>query len=881
MNNIFRILKRDIKRLFSNPIAAVVVVGICVIPSLYAWFNIAANWDPYSNTSNIAMAVANEDEGANQELLGEINVGDMLVDELHTNEDLDWEFVDKQDAIEGVHSGKYYGAVIIPTDFSCQMTSFLDGVLGNPQINYYRNEKLSAVANKVTDTAASTIEEQVNEHFVARAMSVIVEKLQALGYGVDTLLGGMSQGVGSDVMTAANLIGDARTATDSMDKTIDATYAVIDDSRASMGSLADSMPLLAGSIDKTNTLLGDTRTSVNDFTSSLSSVLGQGMGLLGSASSKANAAIGELEGDVHVSIGHIDAALAIASSLNDINQDIILDLDRISQILPEDQASVLLELKSRVETTSGQTNEAINNLKTTSSNLNSTVTSISDASGAVDNAVQNGITTLNDAQSSFQTGVVPQLNQGLDKFVIASGDLSGVCIAAGPTIMQANDVLGQLKDTLLETQVVLKQVSSMLEEIQTSLTLASTDIAALQGSQLLDNISKTLNVDAEHVGEIVSSPVNVDSQVLFSVKNYGSAVAPFYTNLALWVGGFVLVAILKQEVDDEGISQLSATQAYLSRWLLFVLLGIVQGLIASVGDLILGIQCVEPVAFVLGSMAISIIYVSIIYALAITFKHIGKGVAVLLVILQIPGSSGMYPIEMMPEFFQALNPLLPFTYGINLMRECIAGFYGTKFWFNLGVLLIFMAISFVLGILARPRLINLNRLFDQKLSESEVMLAEQDSMKGPISRTERIAAILAQMPEMRSALRRHGAWIDKNYQRLIQIGVGLVTAVAIMFFILMATMADKLVMLAIWVGLVIAVDAYFVVIEYLRAKYLYFVENDRKKALNVSAYDVNNNGVDIAETIDEIDTTTCISNTVVINQPKIQGTVDKSTKEDE
>lgn len=108
--------------------------------------------------------------------------------------------------------------------------------------------------------------------------------------------------------------------------------------------------------------------------------------------------------------------------------------------------------------------------------------------------------------------------------------------------------------------------------------------------------------------------------------------------------------------------------------------GLVQGLIVCLGDIVLlKVQCVHPVAFVCVGIFCSFIYVNLIYALALTFKHIGKALGVVLVILQIPGSAGTYPIEMTPAFFQKLHPLLPFTYGISAMRECIARYVWSEY----------------------------------------------------------------------------------------------------------------------------------------------------------------------------------------------------------
>lgn len=204
-------------------------------------------------------------------------------------------------------------------------------------------------------------------------------------------------------------------------------------------------------------------------------------------------------------------------------------------------------------------------------------------------------------------------------------------------------------------------------------------------------------------------------------------MTPFYTNLAIWVSGIVLIAIFKLEADrNEKLRIFTPTQGYFGRWLLFITVGLVQALIICLGDIfLLKTQCEHPLAFIGAGLWISFVYVNLIYAFSITFKHIGKAVCVILVILQIPGSAGTYPIEMTPTFFRALHPLLPFTYGINAMREAMAGMYGNLYWKDLGCLTLYLPIAFLIGLGVRLLMLNLNRMFDIKLEETGLMLCEE------------------------------------------------------------------------------------------------------------------------------------------------------------
>ena len=162
MKTIFRIFLSDIKKIRTNLMAFAVMIGICILPALYAWFNIAANWDPYSNTGNIKIAVANCDNGTKL-ASKEINIGNQIVDNLKKNTQMCWTFVDKEQAENGVVTGEYYASVVIPENFSESFTSILSGKLTRPQITYTLNEKKNAIAPKITDKGAEAIKNQVNE----------------------------------------------------------------------------------------------------------------------------------------------------------------------------------------------------------------------------------------------------------------------------------------------------------------------------------------------------------------------------------------------------------------------------------------------------------------------------------------------------------------------------------------------------------------------------------------------------------------------------------------------------------------------------------------------------------------------------------------------
>ena len=809
----FQIFKRDVLRLLKNPVALVITIGICVIPSLYAWYNIVANWDPYGNTANIKVAVANNDQGTSNEYVGELNAGDETVSKLKENDQLGWVFTDADAAVEGVKSGEYYAAIVIPDDFSANLTSMLTGTFTQPQLEYYCNEKKNAIAPKVTDTGAQTVEEQINETFVATVSETLVEKIQNAAGDLDAQGAETQGGILENVQRSNRALQDVRDALAGMQKTIATSKEAGAKADETLAALSGQIPSLVNALDKGDALLASARTSSRNFANSLNTTLSHGLTQMGKVSSNANVAVGKLSGAISAAGGKVDGALAdVQMVINDVN-GIIIDIREITGI---DSGLILSALEEQL----AELQTLKDALQDQSTDIQNSAGAIAGAVSSLDSATQQGISAMEGVQQDMASTVLPQLSQGMDSFSEVSGDLTGVVTSLEPTIAQARGVLAQLTTTLGQASSTMSQADSSLEKLQGTLSTAANDVAALRASESLDKLDEILGASSADLADLMSSPVTLTTKAVYPVSNYGSGVAPFYTNLALWVGGCVLIAIIKLEVDGEGIAAFTATEGYFGRWLLLVVLGFAQAFIVCCGDLVLGMQCLRPELFVLAGIFTSFVYVNIIYALASAFKHIGKALVVILVIVQIPGSSGMYPIEMMPEFFQHLHPLLPFTYGISAMRETIGGMYGMDYAINLGVLAVFLAVALFIGVKLRTLMLNLNLLFDKELERTGVMICEKDDR--PRERFSLRWALRAMLDTAgyREDLILRAARFEERYPKLIKAGFMLVFGLPVVLFILTATLdleiEGKIIMLVLWIASVILADTYMIVVEYIR-----------------------------------------------------------------
>ena len=816
MRTALRIFRRDLKRILRNPIAVIVTLGVCIIPSLYAWFNIAANWDPYKNTSGVSVAVVSNDEGADLGGdLGYVNAGDMVLEKLAENDQLNWVITDEDDALDGVSSGRYYAAIVIPKGFTSDLASVLTGELSQPDIDYYVNEKVNPIAPKVTDTGASTIETQINETFVKTVTGVVVDKLK----GASGSILGEANTTTDNVVTR---IHDVEGSLDDLSGTIDDTNATIESARASIADAETTLAELEAEVDKANGSLADAtgilytaRQDSASLSSSVTSSLAKATTLITGVSGDANAAIGRISGKVGEVQGTVDGALATAQGIVDENERIVTDLQALEPLIPDERKT---EFEALVATLQAQVDEqqaTVDRLETASSDISNTADAVSGVSTSVNDAISSGAQNVTDLQSSFSTTTLPQLYSALDSFSDASGDLKSVLASLSPTLKETEGVLSQLDDTLEQAESDTSLTKESISTIKDSLDQVATDLSAIQSSEAMEKISSFLGVDTDGIASFMATPVELDDEAVYPVANYGSGVAPFYTDLALWVGGFVLVAIYKIEVDDEGIGEFKPWQSYFGRWMLFMLLGTFQAIICCVGDLVMGIQCLDPKAFVFAGVVESFVYVNIIYAFSIAFKHVGKALCVLLVILQIPGSSGTYPIEMMPSFFQAIHPWLPFTYGINAMREAIAGYYGNYYPHNLLVLLLFVIPALLIGVGWRRHLLNINALFDKKLAQTDLMICEKNGITVEHYKISSIIRSLLHNDTYRGEITARAAQFELIYPKVIRWGFIALLALPIGLTVVMFMSSSKSLWFIIWIICLVALCAMLIITEYL------------------------------------------------------------------
>lgn len=677
----------------------VVAIAIVILPSLYAWLNIYSNWDPYGNTGGISIAVASLDEDYTTPEGETVNKGRDVLDDLRESTSINWVVVDTQDeAVEGVRAGDYYAAVVIGEDFTYNMYNMLTQWTGKPTITYYENDKKNAVATKITDTAASNLKQSITENYLEVLIGNIFREASDL-----------SQALTADdpVGSAQGLLTQANTLLLSLNQTLQA-YA-----NAGAGGGMDSA--LSQEVSDLVSSMNSHTPSTGDLTATVSQISREIYAALQKADSALQQAYQALE--TAVNGGNNEAALAAADrALSAAAQE----LGKAGQAVSDWGHRFDGQTGSAAQAAQKAAQELSEQLFGLQAQLNSLpglVESKDDALAAVKSCVD-AVDALTNRVGDLLTPSQSDLAQDIkDVAGQAEGMLDGLKGTAADVrtlLSQAQGLQGSLDSVLADGQAAISDASAKLTELIENLDLSGTQT---QLSTLVDILGGDPAVYGQYFSELVQTSV----EPVYPIANYGSAMAPFYSVLAIWVGGVILVALMKVHAKPDGLLDPKPWHLYFGRYLTFLLFNELQAAVIVTGDLfILGVQCENIGMFYLTGALTSFVFSLLIYSLAISFGDVGKAVVVVVMVLQIAGSSGTFPIELLPQVYRKIYHFFPFPYAIDAVRECLCGMYGNTWLVQIGYLMLFAVAALIIGLFVRKPFIGLNAFVEEKLEESEL-----------------------------------------------------------------------------------------------------------------------------------------------------------------
>ncbi|HDR5267592.1 MULTISPECIES: YhgE/Pip domain-containing protein [Bacillus] len=940
MKQIWRIYKTDLRNVAKHWAAIVIVLGLMILPSLYAWFNIKASWDPYGNTKEVPIAVSNQDAGSN--LRGkDINIGKEIVDSLKKNKNLGWKFVDEKQAIYGVERGDYYASITIPKDFSEKIATVLDENPKKPELDYYVNEKVNAIAPKITAKGASGITEEISKNFVKTANGEIFKIFNDLGIDLETNLPSIEKVKDLVFKLEAQFpemntlmdkaLDDATRAEDVVkvaQKELPVVESVINDGQEALGNLDkffanndETLKNAPGTMRNNLTVAKDVMDKANAFTNFL---MNPGIDLSGMKglpefparpdlskmndegykniarninqtvnnvlnSARAGTAYGKsvvnglqngqfdpekakqdlnavsenLQGrtdsiayliNVFTELqksattdfgqsffqGRVDRLTKLKSGMENANKGIkdIVNVIGTGQEVKKDVTDVanqkldaanglidqaekdynetfVADYKKAVSTVDqakADANEAYdsvkneyekakNNLEGVIADVNnrgvngldSTKVALNDLNGQlqatnnligdaipvlestnkvladvnsgknlnggiaklnkIQNSVQKGIDATNKATTLINNGqkptkevvesineatknasaqlgdflatydseIVPNFNTAIERTKRMSKNTSQILKEADKKLPDVKKLLEDSSKGLVDGKKKLADIKAEMPATEKKIKELADKIRDFESEEDLKDIIRLLKNDVEKQSDYFANPVNLKENKLFAMPNYGSAMSPFYTVLALWVGALLMVSLLTVEVHEEGANYKSH-EIYFGRLLTFLTVGLSQAFIVSMGDIfLLGTYVVDKFWFVLFSLFIGGVFVCIVYSLVSIFGNVGKSMAIILLVLQVAGSGGTFPIQMTPAFFQAIYPFLPFTYAISAIRETVGGMLWDIVTRDLLVLSVFVVVMIVAALLLKTPINKSSEKFVENAKGSKII----------------------------------------------------------------------------------------------------------------------------------------------------------------
>ncbi|MFF2755569.1 YhgE/Pip family protein [Psychrobacillus sp. NPDC058041] len=715
------IFRTDLQNICRNWVAAILIGGLVFLPSLYAWLNIYASWDPYSHTDQLPVAIVNEDTGAT--VRGEkLNVGNELVNTLRGNHDMKWSFTSRKIAIEKVEYGDYFAVLIIPSNFSEKLASVVSDNPEKANIEYYVNEKINSIAPKITEKGASVIVEKVSSQFISTVNGIIFTLFNNLGIEIEKDLPDIRKfesyvlevqknlphihelltSAQNDVASSQTIINTAQSFMPQVEevtaegiKTIESSLTILSKAQERLNSLA---PVIENDLEKIAKIAKNT----NEFLQAVKTVKPNFTEL--------DNVRKELDDKMVISIQTINSIEEDLNWLNSINHpETQTSIPKKQQEKLTDAISKTADLKAflkEMQTNTGALNELITTKEQLPPNTLPNLQEIAKNTSIQLDAF------INEFKKTIEPTILLEINDARNTLLNAKGLLTNI----QATLPQVELILGNTDAHLKDGNKTLNYVISQYPYISDEVNKLAERIRKVQGETDINEIVRLLRNNPEAERSFFEEPIVLNEKKLFPIANYGTGMTPFYTVLAIWVGCLLLISLLATDVNQKVISE---REMYFGRLLTFSAIGILQALIVTVGDIVLlGVVIKNPYWFVLFGFLISFVFMSIVYTLVSVFGDVGKAFAIVMLVLQIAGSGGTYPVVLLPKFFQLINPFLPFTYAVSLMREAVGGMVAQRVIQDILFLLLTGIVFILFGIFLKEKVNRKTRDLLNKSRES-------------------------------------------------------------------------------------------------------------------------------------------------------------------
>jgi len=735
--DVFKIYKSDILNIVSNWVVAVIVGGLIFLPSLYAWLNIYASMDPYAHTANMKIAVVNEDSGTT--IKGEnLNIGKELMDNLKENNSFSWHFIPREEALDSLKNGDYFAVLIVPNDFSQKLSSIVTELPTKAHIDYYVNEKINPIAPKITSKGAGVITQQVSSEFISTVNGTLFSMFNKIGIeiehdipdfekfeqyvytieqhlpDIESFLAQTAKG-GQDaeklIDTTLNEIPEIEKLTNNGLTTIQSGLKLMNEADTLFNQLSPIVKedlASAQKIAQQFTQLLEKLQNAASNTTTLAQAKDALLKQLTSLQAKVNSSIETLEALQQLTQADATTRQQLANSL----QNVITSLQENGSNDDNNKAIIqkLVAIQEKLQANASVADSATNALSTlqqlnalladSTSKIQQLPTideqTILNDIAEVQKIAQDAATNLQQFLSYYTDTLEPQIHSTLSAAKDTLTNASTMLTKVQSTIPQAQQRLANAKNTLITANKAISTLQSDFPTLSKKIIDLATKLRTFENEADLSEIVQLLKNDVEAERNFFEEPVKLEEHRMFPIANYGTAMTPFYTVLSIWVGCLLLISLLAVNIHDS--QHYSIRAIYFGRLLTFATISLIQTLIITIGDvLLLDVSIRAPFYFILFGLIISFVFITVVYTLVSVFGNVGKALAIVMLVLQIAGSGGTYPVELLPKFFQVINPFLPFTYAIGMMREAVGGIIWSKIWLDLTFLISFWLIFILFG----------------------------------------------------------------------------------------------------------------------------------------------------------------------------------------
>lgn len=728
MRNILALTHLDLKRITRNVMACVVVFGLVIIPALFTWFNVIASWDPFSETRNLKIALANTDDGYQSDLIPiRINVGDQVVTSLQASDEFDWVVTSKDEAIDGTKSGEYYAAIVLPPDFSASMLTFFSNDDSAAELQYYTNQKLNALAPTITGQGAESVLSQIDRTFAKKLSDVALGLLTSLSdfltdgdtKAVMNALSGRAQGISDQLRAGA---GTADLFTTLIGSSIPLVQGGIDLVESSQQAFGDTAGAVKGGLAAVDDLRGTLQTTSDALKTGIDSTIA-GYQAVGEAAAKLFSQTGMAVQDQ-------------ASALDAMAARVQVQIDQYQQLRDKLAAQITPDLPPLIQRALQDTVSALDRVVASQQGVHDWLAAAATAirndaantdalSKEIKDALQEATSALTDAKDAYSATLKPKLDSLVGSLAGVKNDVSGLG-------EQLDEAVGTLVGTGDGIEQTLTQAQASMDGVATKLRDAAAKVDKLQAALAqaatggdLSAVQQLIGSDPSALAAAVVHPVQLERVPVYPVVSFGAAMSPLYTALALWVGALLMTVAIHVGVGRKplpGKPDLTNTQKYLGRYGIFAIIGLAQSLLLTVGlVLFVQIQAAHPFLFILAGLVTSLVFTLLLYTLVVAIGNAGKAVGVLFLVIQISGAGGAYPLPLLPHWFQSISPFLPATHAINAMRSAIAGTYQGDYWTQLGLLALFVPAALLVGLVLRRPLIGYNKKLMEAIESTKLM----------------------------------------------------------------------------------------------------------------------------------------------------------------